>query len=271
MATSKSRPWNKETKESAPSGGWGSLPANLRPLADLPGELTPHKMGDISVLVSAQTADLADLTTRVFDELQAKLIAAGGGMTVTEEELLRYFATAIYSRTMWVNKTMREGAFRPNDKWALPVAMHMVVSAIGIVETNAGIRYVPEWVAPTTAPGESPLILTRQEWESFTRRLLALEPFGLRFVKAYEMSDAGVEKVMSLLRVDEEAETFFYAWVPPHALEALIAAVLGISRSRPVDVSNVPLDFIPTYRIRGSWVLRFMHDFARMNEHRDVA
>jgi hypothetical protein len=228
-------------------------------------------MGDISVLISAQTADLSDLTTRVYDELQAKLIAAGGQMTVTEEELVRYFATAIYSRTMWVNRTMRPDAFRPNDKWALPVSMHMVVSAIGIVETAAGVRYVPEWVQPVTKAGEKPLILTRSEWENITRRLLALEPFGLRFVKAYEQSEAGVEKVMTLLRVDEEAETFFYAWVPPHALEALIAAVLGVSRTQPVDMSSMPLDSIPTYRIRGSWVLRFMHDFARMNEHRDVA
>lgn len=270
MPTSKDRPWNGKVKEFAPGGGWGALPANLRPLADVPGEQNPHRMGDITVLVSAQTADLADLTTRVYDELNSKLIAAGGGMTVTQDELLRYFATAIYSRVMWVNKTMRDGAFRPNDKWALPVSMHMVVSAIGIIEKDQ-VRYIPEWVAPATAQGDDPLILTRVEWESVTRRLIALEPFGLRFVKAYEMSDAGVEKVMTLLRVDEAAETFFYAWVPPHALEALIAAVLGISRTRPVDMSSMPLDSIPTYRIRGSWVLRFMHDFARMNEHRDVA
>jgi len=273
MATSKNRPWNKEPKENGPSGGWGSLPANLRPLADLPGELTPHKMGDIPVLITAQTADLADLTTRVWDELNAKLIAAGGQMTVTEDELLRYFATAIYSRTMWVNRTMRPDAFRPNDKWALPVAMHMVVSAIGIVETKEGVRYVPQWVSqmPPVLEDQDPIILPRDRWESITRRLIALEPFGLRFVKAYEQSEAGVEKVMSLLRVDEETETFFYAWIPPHALEALIAAVLGISRTRPVDMAAMPLDSIPTYRIRGSWVLRFMHDFARMNEHRDVA
>jgi hypothetical protein len=149
--------------------------------------------------------------------------------------------------------------------------MQRVVWAVGCGEPAAGVRYVPEWVQPVTKAGEKPLILTRSEWENITRRLLALEPFGLRFVKAYEQSEAGVEKVMTLLRVDEEAETFFYAWVPPHALEALIAAVLGVSRTQPVDMSSMPLDSIPTYRIRGSWVLRFMHDFARMNEHRDVA
>lgn len=271
MASKQSRPWSKDPKDTGPSGGWGNLPSNLRPLADLPGELTPHKMGDIPVLITAQSADLADLTTRVWSELNAKLIAAGGSMTVTEEELVRYFATAIYSRVMWVNRTMRDGAFRPNDKWALPTSMHMVVSAIGIVETKEGVRYVPEWVAPNTPSGEPSLILARGEWESITRRLIALEPFGLRFVKAYEQSEAGVEKVMSLLRVDEPDETYFYAWIPPHALEALIAAVLGISRTQSVDVRSMPLDSIPTYRIRGSWVLRFMHDFARMNEHRDVA
>jgi len=235
-------------------------------LADIPGELTPHKMGDVSVLVSATSADLADLNRRVWDELNAKLIAAGGQMTVTEGELLQYFATAIYSRTMWVNRTMRPDSYRPNDKWALPVAFHMAVSAIGIVESKDGVRYVPEWIAPE--PG---VILPRTEWENITRRLMALEPFGLRFVKAYEQSESGVEKVMSLARTEGEDDFYFYAWVPPHALEALIAAVLGIRRTSPVDVLGLPRDFIPTYRIRGSWVLRFMHDFARMNEHRDVA
>jgi len=267
MATSKSRPWNKESRDSgSPTGGWGALPANLRPLADLPGELTPHRMGEVSVLVSASSADLADLSERVYDELESKLIAVGGQMTVEREELLRYFATAIYSRTMWVNRTMRPGSYRPNDKWALPVAFAMVVSAIGRVEGKDGVVYVPEWVESAT-----PIVLEKPEWESITRRLIALEPFGLRFVKAYEQSENGVDKVMSLLRVDEAEETFFYAWIPPHALEALIAAVLGIRRTGPVDVTALPLDSVPTYRIRGSWVLRFMHDFARMNEHRDVA
>jgi hypothetical protein len=237
-------------------------------LADLPGELTPHKMGEVRVLVTVQSADLADLCSRVYDELNAKLIAVGGQMTVTEDELLRYFATAIYSRTMWVNRTMQSNSFKPNDKWALPVAFHMVVSAIGRVETKDGIVYIPVW-QEQSADGVQ--VMSRSEWEGVTRRLLALEPFGLRFVKAYEMSEAGVEKVMSLIRVDEEAETFFYAWVPPHALEAMIAAVLGVRRTVPVDMTNVQLDQIPTYRIRGSWVLRFMHDFARLNEHRDVA
>jgi len=267
MATSKSRPWNKESKDSSPTGGWGALPANLRPLADLPGELTPHRMGEIRVLVSAQTADLADLSERVYDELEAKLLASGGQMTVTRDQLVRYFATAIYSRTMWVNRTMRPDSFRPNDKWALPVAFHMVVSAIGRVEGKDGVVYVPQWVAPTV----DGLIMAKPEWESVTRHLIALEPFGLRFVKAYEQSENGVEKVMSLLRAEEDDEIFFYAWVPPHALEALMAAVLGVRRTSPVNIASMELDSIPTYRIRGSWVLRFMHDFARMNEHRDVA
>lgn len=269
MATRRNRPWDKEKADSSPSGGgWGSLPANLRPLADLPGELTPHRMGEIPVLVSVQNADLGDLSDRVWDELNAKLIAVGGAMTVTKEELVRYFATAIYSRTMWVNRMMRPGTYRPNDKWALPVAFHMVVSAIGRVETSSGVTFVPVW---DDSAGEI-LVLDKNEWENVTRRLIALEPYGLRFVKAYETSEAGVEKVMSLLRMDEVDESFFYAWVPPHALETLIAAILGIRRMEgTVDMSSLPRDLIPTYRIRGSWVLRFMHDFARLNEHRDVA
>jgi len=266
MATRKARPWEKEPEKSvSSSGGWGSLPTNLRPLADLPGELTPHRMGDVQVLVSVQNQDLGVLRDHVWRELNAKLIAAGGALTVSSEELLKYFATAIYSRVMWVNHTMREGSFRPNDRWAIPVAMHMVVSAIGRVEAN-GIVYVPEWDA-----SGNEFLLNRAEWEDLTIKLLALEPYGLRFVKAYETSEAGVDKVMTLLRVDEPDDSFFYAWIPPHALETLIAAVLGLRRPNPVNLTGVPREAIPPYRMRGSWVLRWMHDFARMNEHRDVA
>jgi len=270
MATRKNRPWDKEKADSVPSGGsWGSLPANLKPLADLPGELTPHRMGDIPVLVSVQNSDLGDFSDRVWAELDAKLLAAGGAMTVTRDELVKYFATAIYSRVMWVNRTMRPGTYRPSDKWALPVAFSMIVSAIGRVETTTGVNYVPVWQESAESIA---MLLSKPEWEDVTRRLIALEPFGLRFVKAYETSEAGVEKVMSLLRVDATDDTFFYAWVPPHALETLIAAILGLRRSGdPVDILSLPKDAIPTYRIRGSWVLHFMHDFARLNEHRDVA
>lgn len=262
----RNRPWNKDVQTDSPSGSWGNLPSNLRPLADLPGELNPRKMGDIPVLVSVETAELADLNHRVWQELQAKLVAAGGEMTVSEEELLMYFSTAIYARVMWVNRTMPARGFRPNDLWALPVAMHMVISAIGEVETDR-LKYRPVWVAPTDAT----FLLTIPQWEDITRRLLALEPFGLRFVKALELSERGVDKVMTLIRVDEPDETFFYAYVPPHALEAIIAAVLGIRRPDAENMSNVPMDMIPTYRLRGSWALGFMRDFARMNEHRDVA
>jgi hypothetical protein len=259
------KPWEQKS-ESAPRGDWGNLPSNLRILADLPGEMNPHSMGDIQVLVSVSNTDLGDLSDRVWDELNAKLIASGGEMTVTREELVGYFATAIYSRTMWVNRNMRPGTFRPDDKWALPVAMHMVVNAIGIVDSQTGARYIPQWDEAGT-----PLVLDRLTWESVTRRLIALEPFGLRFAKAYEKSEFGVEKVMSLLRVDDISDFYYFAWVPPHALEALIAAVLGLKRVVSTPLDALPLDAIPRYRIRGSWVLRWMHDFARVSEHRDVA
>lgn len=267
MATRKSRPWNNESKVEETGGGWGALPSNLRPLADLPGERNPMKWGEIPVLVSVQSAELSDLSDRVWTELQAKLVAAGGEMLITKDELLRYFATAIYARVMWVNRTMPPRGFRPQDLWALPVAMHMVISAIGEVEKD-GVVYRPTWVPPQ---GENNIILSVVEWERITRQLLALEPFGLRFVKALEISERGVDKVMTLIRVDEPDETFFYAYVPPHALEALIAAVLGVRRTDVSDMSTLPIDMIPTYRLRGSWVLGFMRDFARMNEHRDVA
>jgi hypothetical protein len=201
-------------------------------------------------------------------ELNAKLVAVGGELLVTEEELLRYFSTAIYARTMWVLRAVGQTAkrsFAPKDRWALPTAMAYVVNAIGVVETQEGRRYVPVWA------GSEELILTRDEFDDLTLRLLAYEPFGLRFAHAIEPGIEGVDKVMTLIRVDEENDTFFYAWVPPTALEAITAAILGVQRTNQLDMNLVESDMIPTFRIRGSWALGYMADMARMNEHRDVA
>lgn len=269
MATRKSnKPWDKTTSESSsPGNGWGNLPSNLRPLADLPGELNTRRMGEIQVLISVSNVDLGDFSDRVWSELNTKVLAVGGQLLVTREELVKYFATAIKTRIDWVNHDARQGSLRPNDKWALPVAFALVVSAVGIVDTPDNLKYVPVW-----NPDGDSLVLTRIEWEDITRRLLAYETYGLRFVKAIEVSEAGVDKVMTLIPVQEQEDVLFYSWVTPHVLETIMAIILGVSRfAGPMDVSSLPLDAIPKYRIRGSVVLSYMHDFARMNEHRDVA
>jgi hypothetical protein len=267
MATRKSKPWDKgETPESQATGR--GVPANLRKLADIPGESTPRAKRSIPVLITVRTAELADLNRRVWMELNAKLVAVGGEMLVSEAQLLSYFTTAIYARTNWVLRRVgmeSRRSFAPKDRWALPTAMAYIVNAIGVVETQEGRRYHPVWM------GSEEGILTRDEFEDLTTQLLALEPYGLRFAKGFEPAVEGVDKVMTLLRVDEEGDVFFYAWVPPHALEAITAAVLGIQRTSPVDMTLVEPDMIPTFRIRGSWALGYMADMARMNEHRDVA
>jgi len=262
------KPWDKGASEPSSSGtGWGNLPSNLRPLADLPGELNTRRMGEIQVLISVSNVDLGDFSDRVWNELNSKCLAVGGVLGVTREELIRYFATAIKTRISWVNHTARPGELRPNDKWSLPVAFALVVSAVGIVDTPDNLRYVPVWDEAGDA-----LVLTRSEWEDISRRLWAIEPYGLRFVKAIETSEAGVDKVMTLIPVQEADDILFYSWVTPHVLETIMAVILGVSRlSGTVDMTSLPKDFIPKHRIRGSVVLSYMHDFARMNEHRDVA
>jgi hypothetical protein len=224
-------------------------------------------MGEIEVLISVSNVDLGDFSNRVWSELNAKVMAVGATMPVSQEELQRYFATAIKTRVDWVNHNATRDSLRPNDKWSLPVAFALVVSAVGIVDTPDNLRYVPVW-----DPDGDALILTRSEWEDISRRLWALEPYGLRFVKAIEVSEAGVDKVMTLIPVQEEEDVLFYSWVTPHVLETIMAVILGVARlGGSVDVRSLPKDFIPKHRIRGSVVLSYMHDFARMNEHRDVA
>lgn len=268
MATKK--PWEKGNSNSnggnTTASGWGrELPPNLKALREIPAEVNFARIGEAKVLVSVQNADLADFSDRVYDELESKLIVAGGSMPeITKEDLVRYFATAIYSRVMWVNRTMRPRSFRPDDPWALPVPMSYVVSAIGRVETEDGPTYVPEW----DSAGDD-LLLPREEWEVLTRRLRALEPYGLRFVRAYEKDASGVGEVMSLLRLDTSEGIFFYGNVPPHAFECLVALIAGLTPVDPVELPAHPA-LLPKYKLRGEWVLHWRHDFASISTHRDV-
>lgn len=257
------KPWGKSENQGS---GWGvDLPANLRALADIPSENNPARMGEVQVLVSVHNADLEDFASRVHSELNSKLVVIGGEMTVTREELLKYFATAIYSRVMWVNHTMDGNSFRPNEAWALPVPMHLVVSALGRVETDQGTVYVPMWEA-----AGNDYLLSREEWEDVTRRLAALEPYGLRMVKALEKDEKGVEKVMSLLRLDTDEGEFFFANVPPHALECLVALIAGLTPAETVTMPTHPA-LVPGFRLNRTWVVRWRHDFAKLSTHRDIA
>jgi hypothetical protein len=264
MAT---KPWKQGQNQgpSSTAGSWDrDIPPHLRALGDIPSEINPSRIGETRVLVSVQNADLGDFVHRIFGELSAKIAAVGGTFTVSEDELVKYFATAIYSRVMWVNHTMTDGAFRPNDLWALPVPMHMVVSAIGIVETDRGLRYIPEWDKAGTK-----LLMNREQWEDVTRRLIALEPYGFRLVKALERNEQGVEKVMTLIRLSTDEGDFFYADVPPHALECIVALIGGLSPAQPVTMPTHPA-LVPGFRLNREWVLRWRHDFAKLSTHREA-
>lgn len=259
------QPWNggKTTNSSS----WGSsLPANLRALSAIPAEINFDRMGEVPVLVSVANADLADFSHRVYQELEAKLIVVGGNMPpeISEEVLLKYFATAIYSRVMWVNHTTTPRSFRPDEPWSLPVPMSYVIAAIGRVETEDGPVYVPTW-----NPEGDQYVLSREEWEQVTRRLRALEPYGLRFVKAYEKDSTGVSDVMSLLRLETPDGEYFFGQVPPHAFECICALIAGLSPVAPVQMPNHPA-LLPRYRLRSQWVVSWMHDFASLSDQRDV-
>jgi hypothetical protein len=266
IVANKQQPWKKAPSEPNGSSGWASkLPSNLSALRNIPAELNYARMVETSVLVSVQNVDLADFSDRVYEELDAKLITVGGSMpNITKEDLLKYFATALFSRVMWVNRTMRPNSYRPDEEWALPIPMTYVVSAIGRVQSEDGPTYVPVWDA-----GGDDLILARTEWELLTRKLRALEPFGLRFIRALEKDVKGVDDVMSILRLETPDGAFFYGNVPPHAFECLCALIAGLSPVVPVEMPTHPA-LLPKYRLRGEWVLQWRHEFATLSTHRDV-
>jgi hypothetical protein len=261
------KPWGqKDQNTSSSQSSWArDLSPKLQALRNIPAEINFERMVEARVLVSVQNADLGDFSNRVYEELEAKLLTVGGTMPgITKDDLVKYFATAIYSRVMWVNHTMDGRSFRPSDRWALPVPMSYVVSALGRVESEDGPTYVPQWDNAGDA-----LLLDKLEWEDITRRLSALEPYGFRLVHALEKDEAGVAEVMSLLRLETSEGEFFFGWVPPHAFECLVALIAGLTPADPVVMPLHPA-LLPRYRLRGEWVLQWRHDFASLSSHRDV-
>lgn len=245
-----------------PSGtpSWGAqLSGASKRLAEQPiGTLTTRRMETLTVIVSVDQVDLRDFTSRVHGEVTARVRLAGGEMPVSIDEMFRYFVTAMHTRVTWVIR----GRFivRPDDSWALPVPMAQVVSALGIVETGPGVRYVPAW-----HEGADQYLLTYEEWSDITRRLLSLESLpGVEFIHAIEKAQEGVERVMCLLQGTEDGVDYFYSDVPIHALEALISLIAGLSPERRVDVGTLPPQLIPIHFVSRTWVVGFMHEYATL-------
>jgi hypothetical protein len=215
-------------------------------------------MRTLTVIVSIDHVDMREFSRRVHDDLTARVRLAGGELVVTEEEMFRYLVTALHSRVMWVTR----GRFivRPDDHWALPVPMAQVVSAIGIVNAEVGTRYVPAW---NTSSDD--LLLEYSEWQDVSRRLLSVEALpGVDLIHAMEMSTDGVERVMCLMQGEEEGVAYFYANIPIHALEALIALIAGLQPERRMNVEELPPQLIPVHHVSREWVVGFMHEFATL-------
>jgi hypothetical protein len=231
-----------------------------RRLAEMPvGQINPIGLGNHEVIVSVNQVTLEEFSNMVYSMLASRVEVSGGSMTVTEEELKRYFVTAIYSRVRWVN-FQPVGNFRPDAPWALPVPMHMVASAIGVVETQPSRRYVPVW-----NPDGDELVLSTAEWESCTRRLSALELLpDVELIHALEKDRSGLDVVMSLLHGTLDGQEYFYSNVPPHALECLIASVAGLAAATPIDIEGLPPQVIPIYHVSRTWIVGFMQDFVQL-------
>jgi hypothetical protein len=247
---------NGNRDSSGSSAGWGiALPAGLRQLAETPvSTLVTQALREFEVIVSINEVELRSFAEMQYQALWAKATALGGDVTVTADELFRLLATAIKARIAWT--TFKRTEHRIDSFWCLTVPMHLVVSTIGVVE-QGGSRYVPVWNEENDV-----YTLTVEERQEISNRLRGMEPLGFTFTYALPADKDGVAKVMLLLTGQEGSDVYFYSsGAPVHALEAIIASLLGIT-SQTFDPAVIPPQLLPQYKVGAVWAVSFLRDFV---------
>jgi hypothetical protein len=243
-----------------------SLPETWRELTKRPSRVRPLPIGEVEVLVVADTADLRVFSDNVWEEISSFCAGHGTAVPVTADELAMYFATALITRVRHVTSKRRD--IRVEDRWALPFPMQYVVSAVGNVELESPMVTI----VPTVASEAEALLLARPAWESITRRLASLEPLGLRFAKALEAKREGVARVMCLLLIGSGRELEFVADKPFTVVDALTAKAAGLRTN--IELSGVfstnPI-WTPPYVMAGAEVVVFEHKFADIGYRRATA
>jgi len=157
----------------------------------------------VEVEVLTDRTILDKFVTRVWDELN-QIWAFSHQMSplpVSEEELFRYFITAINTRVTYVNRGRSIVAF--NDMWALPAPFAFVVNGLGTVNYESpALRVQPYWNDEWDEH-----VLSYPEWIDLSTRIraIAADPYSrIILIEKLDRDKHGDERLMGLFPIRTE-------------------------------------------------------------------
>jgi len=240
------------------------LPEGMRVPAKVSSEISTRVETEVPVLVVIDNTNLRDFTARVYDALSATVTIHGGTVRFTEDELLRYFVTAMKVRVEHTTlsryrRDIRSSGLHVDEPWALPSNMAYVINAIGQVRYGAANTLVfPVW-----DKSADELVMTPQEQQKMTRELRAFATHGLQLASAIERSREGVVKVMILTYTNDTPEGEWVSPEPFAVVDALTASIAGLRPAVEYSNGNNPI-WVPPYKVDGRTVVRYLTEAAEV-------
>jgi hypothetical protein len=235
------------------------------------------------MLIVADNSDLAEFTTMMWTELGLMIEAQGGSFPVTQEEFVKYCATAIKVRVehtsrpkahLWSTRTV---GMSVDSGWALPVPMMDLLSSIGQVRIGSTeVKVWPFWDSQSDG-----LLLTVDERDRITRELrAAYTSVNVRFFG--EMSKDVEGKPTTMVLVYNPAKEEWVSRQPFDNRDAARSMLVGArSVTKPtrgpngveyevVDVEQVatalaqlPI-WVPELRLQRNVVVRYLTEMAQL-------
>jgi len=181
------------------------------------------------MLVVANNNSLTLLVNQMYDQMAAKVAAMGGNLEFTPEDFTSYIVTALKVRVEFVLRGRWRGlGYTPTgmdvrDRWAIPVPVHDILSAIGrVVVGTSGLQITPLWATEVDE-----LVLTRQQRDFITPRLQsAAQACGFKVLDAISADPEGHQKVMILTYLPTRRE--WWATEPVGREDGSTALVAGL-------------------------------------------
>lgn len=237
-------------------------PVSMRALAKMSADISERVETEVPVLVIADDTNLRNFSAMVFEQIDTLVRQNGGAPSFTEEELLRYFVTAMkvrVERSTPPHIRLVRTNMRTDDRWALPPTLAYVINAIGQVRYGPGeVLFYPVW-----NKAADDLVMSQQERDRMTARLRSLEASGLRFVRAIESKREGVIKVMVLTFMNTPSGG---EWVSPEPVGVVDAFTASLTGLRPVGglSTETPVWLIP-YKVDERKVVQYLPESALLN------